>query len=147
MAYKVLEPNEPHFTERKSSINQFDDFLAVEKGGVSIPIVFDKLDGISCNTVYSHPIALTLTPYIGYAYPVIKRRYTSDIYVLAQKYGVETKVLPSWFGPGFYQKKVNHDILVNTDGGALGVHNDYDLYVGTDYVISKKVLHGKDRED
>ena len=137
---EVLEPTEEKRVERLSSIYQFRHMLAVRKGDEWVPIQFDVLDGIVCDKVLSHPAILTDKPYIGYAFPVGECRYISDMYVQSDQKGTELKALPEFFGSGFYESAYDRDIMVNSDNGALGVHNDTTLRVGLDYVLAKNSL-------
>lgn len=137
---EILEPDEKVRVERKASNLQFKHMLAVYKGNQWVPIAFDVLDGFLCNETLTHKAVLTDKPYIGYAYPMNSCRYLSDVYIQSDVKGTELKVLPSWFGAGFYEEKVDYGILVNSANGALGVHNDTTLNIGLDYCLAKENL-------
>lgn len=137
---EILEPTEEHRLERKSSIYQNSGMLAVRKGDEWVPIAFDSLDGIVCNKVYSHKAVLTLNPYIGYQFPVKECRYISDLYVQSNQTGTDLLSLPEFYGAGFFEKKYEREIVVNSATGALGEHEDVTLRVGLDYVLAKDTL-------
>lgn len=137
---EILEPDERVRVERKTSNLQFKHMLAVYKGNQWAPIAFDVLDGFLCNEILTHKAVLTDKPYIGYVYPIDKCRYISDVYLKANRKETELKVLPSWFGAGFYEEKIDRDILVNSANGALGQHNEITLNVGLDYCLAKETL-------
>lgn len=137
---EILEPDEKVRVERKASNLQFKHMLAVYKGNQWVPIAFDVLDGFLCDETLTHKAILTDNPYIGYAYPVGKCRYVSDIYLQGDHKATELRVLPSWFGSGFYEEDIDRKTLVNSANGALGVHNDTTLNVGLDYCLAKETL-------
>lgn len=137
---QILEPTETYRAERLSSIYQHKHMLAVRKGDEWVPVAFDVLDGIFCDTVRSHKAVLTDKPYIGYSFPVQECRYISELYLISDQRGVEKKVLPEWFGAGFYDSVYDRNILVNSANGALGVKNDTTLRVGLDYCLAKNTL-------
>lgn len=137
---EVLEPNENNLVERKSSIYQHRGMLAVRKGDAWAPIAFDVLDGITCKTVHSHKAVLTREDYIGYNFPVGSCPYLSEAYVESDQEGIETKVLPDFYGSGFYESRYDRKVLVNSASGALGVVNQDNLQIGLDYVTAKSSL-------
>lgn len=140
----MLQSDEPRYLETKSSISQFEGLLSVRRGDEWVPIVFDSLDGIVCKDVESHKVALSVKPYIGYVFPVAKRREIQQTYLASNQQGVELKPLPTFFGPGFYEQAYNRNILVNADNGALGVKNDTTLRVGLDYTLATSALEDED---
>lgn len=137
---KILEPVEEIRAERKSSIYQHRHMLAVRRGDEWVPIAFDILDGVECHTMKTRRGILTDKPYIGYSFPVQECRYVSQLYVESDQKGAELKKLPDYYGPGFYQRVYDRDILVNSANGGLGVKNDTTLRVGLDYCLAKKTL-------
>lgn len=137
---KILEPVEERRVERKSSIYQHKHMLAVRRGDEWVPISFDVLDGVDCDHMKSHKAVLTDKPYIGYSFPVDECRYSSQLYIIGQQKGTELKVLPSFFGAGFYESNYDREVLVNSANGALGERNDITLRVGLDYCLAKKTL-------
>lgn len=141
---ELLESADEYTVERKSSIYQFEGFLAVRKGDEWTPIQYDVIDAIHCNRVEAHKAVLTNKPYIGYVYPTEKRRYVSDSYVAGDEKGTELLPLPEFYGAGFYENAYDREFLVNGANGALGIHNDATLTVGLDYVIAKDSLEAED---
>lgn len=141
---ELLLPDEKHELERKSSISQFEGFLAVRKGSEWCPIAYDVLDAVRCNKVESHKAIITRKPYIGYAFPVQECRYLSDSYVLGEDKGIELVPLPEQFGVGFYESAYDRKFFVNGENGSLGVHNDITLRVGQDYVLANDSLDPDD---
>lgn len=135
---QYVQPSEPRRTEKRSSIYQFRDFLAVRRGDEWVPIVFDSLDGIVCKTVHSHKAALARKPFIGYAFPVGECETVESRYLLSDQKGTELKALPEWYGGGFYESNYDRKIFVNGDNGALGTEDKTTLRVGLDYVLAKR---------
>ena len=138
----ILYPDEKPMVKRLSSIDQFRDFLSVMTKGGWTPIVFDQLDGIKCETIFSHPVILSFSNDIGYVFPEAHCSYASDKFVYFDKEGVEHKLLPECMGGkgeffDFYNKSYS---FVNFDGGSVGVHNRNNLRVGLDYVLSDETL-------
>lgn len=137
---QILEPIEDNKVERHSSIYQNRGMLAVRRGDEWVPIAFDIFDGVNCKDVKSRKGVLTLSPYIGYQFPVKECRYLSELYVSSDQKGEELKVLPDYYGAGFYKAKFNREVLVNSAAGALGVVNDTTLRVGTDYCLANETI-------
>lgn len=137
---KILEPVEKPRVERLSSIYQHKHMLSVRHGSTWLPVAFDVLDGIICDEIRHHQAILTDKPYIGYTFPVQHCCYLSQTYVTGDQKGTELKVLPEWFGNGFYERAYNREVFVNSDNGALGVVNRTNLTVGLDYCLAKKTL-------
>lgn len=141
---KIVEPSENPRVERLASNLQHKDMLAVYKGNQWLPIAYDVLDGFLCDETLTHKAVLTDKPYIGYHFPVGKCHYLSEIYLKGHAKGKEVKALPEWFGAGFYENTYDHDVMVNSASGALGVVNKTTLNVGLDYVLAKKTLDAVD---
>jgi len=142
MAREMLYPDENPMVKRHSSIDQFRDFLSVMTKGGWTPIVFDQLDGIKCETIFSHPVILSFSNDIGYVFPEAHCSYASDKFVYFDKEGVEHKLLPECMGGkgeffDFYSKSFN---FVNFDGSSVGTHNRLNLRVGLDYALSDETL-------
>ena len=138
----MLYPDEKPMVKRLSSIDQFRDFLSVMTKGGWTPIVFDQLDGIKCETIFSHPVILSFNNDIGYVFPEAHCSYASDKFVYFDKEGVEHKLLPECMGGkgeffDFYTKSFH---FVNFDGSSVGTHNRLNLRVGLDYVLSDETL-------
>lgn len=140
MAYEVIPNADTHNLERKSSISQHRGILSVIVGGEHKPLVSSYIDGVKCGKIYSHKIAVTDRPGIGYSFPVGTCKYVSDIYLLGQQNETVKKRLPEWFGIGFYNERIKQDVFLNADNGALGTHNEYYYRVGKDYVVAKEML-------
>lgn len=140
----ILYPVEDAQVHRHSSIDQFKDgFLSVWKQGGWAPIVFDQLDGITCETIKSHPVILSFGDDLGYVFPEAHCHYSSDKFIVVDKEGVEQKPLPSCFGTGglFYEYFVKSNSFINfSDDTSLGSHSDYHLRTGLDYVTADKSL-------
>lgn len=144
MTAPILYPNEnADGARRQSSIDQFRGFLSVWKQGGWAPVVFDQLDGITCETVKTHPIVIDLTEdSLGYVYPEGKCVYFSDKYIYFDKEGVEQKLLPACFGGEgeWYDSYIKSSSFVVFDDASAGVHNEKRLRVGLDYVKCKETL-------
>ena len=142
MSYPVLYPDEKEQIHRKSSIDQFANFLSVWKHGGWAPIVFDQLDGINCETINTHPVVISWGEDVGFVFPETHCTYASDHFVYFDKQGIEQKVLPECFGQGgeFYDVFVKKFSFVNFDDDSIGVHNKPQLRVGLSYVIADETL-------
>lgn len=141
---KILYPTrEGEQVHRRSSIDQFRDFFSVMKKGGWTPIVFDQLDGITCETIKSHPVVISFGNDIGYIFADAECRYISDKFVTFDKAGVEQIVLPAIFGGEgeLVSQYVNENTFVNTDDDAsIGAHNEVRLRVGTDVCLADSTL-------
>lgn len=135
------ESNEQVF--RHSSIEQFKGFLSVMVKGGWTPIVFDQLDGIKCETIFSHPVIISFGDDIGYIFPEAHCTYASDHFVCFDKEGVEQKLLPECFGEGgeFYDTFIKSNTFVNfSNDASVGSHNKKHLRTGLSYVLAKESL-------
>lgn len=141
---EVLYPSEDPQVKRLSSINQFEGFLSKWVQGGPAPIVFDKLDGITCDTVVTHPVVLDLSGNsLGYIFPEAHCEYSSDKYIYVDQDGVEQRILPSIFGGNgeLYDAYVKKNAFVNFDNGeSLGVHNNIRLRTGLEVVLANETL-------
>lgn len=144
----MLYPDEHPQVNRHSSIDQFKGFLSVYKKGGWAPIVFDQLDGITCDKIESHPVVIDLTgDSLGYVFPEAHCTYASDKFIYVDKEGVEQKVLPACFGGQgeFYDVYLNQNAFINFDGASsLGVHNTKQLRTGLSVVKANKTLPAVD---
>lgn len=131
---------------RHSSINQYGSFLAVKKGGVNVPLRFDKLDWINCEGIKTHPIIVSDGTDIGYHFPVGHYTYFTDTYLTMDRKEVVVEKLPEWFGMGWYEKALNEKVYTNFDGHALGERNRVELRIGQDYILSDDMLDDADEE-
>lgn len=141
---EMLYPDEPlNGAKRKSSIDQFSKFLSVMKKGGWAPIVFEQLDGITCDRIKTHPVIISLSDDIGYVFPEAHCSYTSDKFVYFDKEGVEHLPLPDCFGGGgeFYDRYISKNTFINFDSDdSVGTHNRMHLRTGLDYVLCDETL-------
>lgn len=140
---EILYADETEHVFRHSSIDQFRGFLASYTGGAWVPILFDQLDGITCDAVYTHPVVISMSDDIGYIFPEGRCVYASDHFVYFDKEGVEQKLLPECFGGGgeFYDSFIKSNNFVNFDGGtSVGIHNVRTARKGLDYVLADETL-------
>lgn len=139
---KFLTADEDNQAKWNSSIMQYKDreFFAALVGGVALPIVSDYIDFIDCDHVESHLVSMTIGDDIGYDFPVGHYRYTTDRYVLVDHDSTETRMLPAWFGEGFYKKHIDKLAFTNFDNGALGERNVENLRIGLEYATCKKTI-------
>lgn len=140
----IVPPADDPKLERRSSISQYKGMLSVEEKGEWVPIVFDSVDGILCDTMKSHKIMIALEPWIGYPFEVRNCEYEEEVYLMGQEEGEELKRLPEEFGDGFYRSKYDRDVIVSGKDGALGLHTKKTLRVGTDYVWGNDELEPAD---
>lgn len=139
----VLEPSERPYVHRRSSIDQFANFLSVEKQGGPAPVIFDQLDGITCDTIRSHPVAVSLGGDIGYLFPEGHCTYVSDKYIYTDKETVEQEPLPAIFGGTgeFYETFVRANAFINFDNNtSLGVTDKQTFRTGLSYVLAEDNL-------
>lgn len=137
---EILFADEKEYTKRHSSIDQYNGFLNVVTRGGATPILFDSLDGITCEKVHSHPIIISFGDDIGYHYDDAHCRYASDMYYYFDRETTELKPLECWFGEGFYESYSEGTSFVNFDDASLGLHNEKELRIGTDYVLADEIL-------
>lgn len=144
MNRQILYPDEgEESVKRHSSIDQFEGFLSVWKQGGWAPIVFDQLDGITCDTVKTHPVVLSFGDDIGYVFPEAHCQNVSDKLLYFDKEGVEQRPLPECFGGKgeFFDAWVSYNTFVNfDDDSSLGIHNVATRRVGLDYCLADKNL-------
>lgn len=143
MAFEILYPTNDAKVHRHSSIDQFKGFLSVMIKGGWAPIVFDQLDGITCETIKTHPVVISFGDDVGYVFPEAHCSYASDKFVVFDKEGIEQKILPECFGEGgeFYDTFVKSNSFINfDDGSSLGTHNVKRLRTGLSYVLADETL-------
>lgn len=144
---EILYPDEHDQVHRHSSIDQFRGFLSTMVKGGWVPIVFDQLDGINCETIISHPVIISFGGDVGYVFPEAHCTYASDHFVYFDKEGVEQKLLPECFGGGgeFYDTFIKSNSFVNfDDDSSVGVHNTKKLRTGLSYVLADENLPAVD---
>ena len=131
-----------------SSTSQYKDQpLAVYRGGRWQLISFDSLDYIYCDKVISHRAVVTDGNDIGYHFPVGQMVIYNDKYVYHDNKTTELRVLPHWFGEGYYLESINKYGFVNSDTNSLGTRNRYDLSVGLDYALADDTLEPAEYEE
>lgn len=143
----VLYPDEQPQVHRHSSITQFRGFLSVDKKGGFAPIVFDQLDGITCDKIKSHPIIISFGDDLGYIFPEAHCTFASDKFIYYDKKGVEQRLLPECMGGKgeFYDCYVDKKSFLNYDSNdSLGVHNTKRLRSGLSYVTADNTLPAVD---
>ena len=144
----MLYPDEGNEqVHRHSSIDQFRGFLSTMVKGGWAPIVFDQLDGITCETIKSHPVIISFGGDLGYVFPEAHCTYASEHFVYFDKEGVEQKLLPECFGGGgeFYDKFIKSNTFVNFDNdSSVGVYNKKRLRTGLSYVLADEDLPPSD---
>lgn len=147
MAFPILYPEDRSEVKRHSSIDQFKGFLSVMKQGGWAPIVFDQLDGITCETIHSHPVIISFGNDIGYIFPEAHCTYASEKFVYFDKEGVEQRLLPECFGEGgeFYGEFIKSFSFVNFDDDtSVGTFNKNRLRTGLSYVLADETLPAVD---
>ena len=144
MASQMLYPINDAEVHRHSTIDQFKNFLSAWKKGGWVPLIFDQLDGIVCETVKTHPVAITFEERpLGYVYPEAECVYFSDKYVYFDKQGVEYRVLPDIFGGNgeLFPEYVSKNSFLNfSTDDSLGAHSERRFRVGTSYVTADGTL-------
>lgn len=141
----VLEPDEQPEVFYHSSISQHKNKLSVMQRGEWIPISFDVLDWINCETgIKSHRAVVTDGDDIGFDFPVGSETLLSDTYLTGDYEGVVTKELPAWFGTGEYQEYVLARDYVNSDCDSLGHRTAQTYRIGLNYALATKTLEADD---
>lgn len=141
MDIPILYSNDGRQIERKSSLLQHKDKLAIKRQGGYLPISYDVLETIGCDGATSHRAILSLDPDdIGYTFPIATCTRTRASVLLSDKQGIELKELPLWYGSGLYEKFVDEQIIVKGDNRPLGESNAVKYKVGLDYYLAKKIL-------
>lgn len=141
MVYPVLDPVDRDRLERKSSILHQSGLLGMWSGGQWVALVNNVITGVKCGRVTHTPRRIALSPnYVDYDFPVAECRYLSDLYLTGNHQETETLPLPTWFGTGFYEHKVNEDVIIEANKEALGLHTEKHLHIGQDHVLAKKTL-------
>lgn len=146
MATEYLNDADETNIHRYSSVNQYGNFLAVQKGGVNIPLRFDKLDWINCDGIKTHSVIISDGNDIGYHFPVGHYTYFTDDYLIMDRNEVVVKKLPKWYGEGWYEKALNEKAFTNFDGASLGERNRVDLEIGLDYILADETLDSADED-
>ena len=131
---------------RLSSIDQYHNFISIEKGGKAVPIRFDSLDWINCEGIKTHPVIVSDGTDIGFHFPVGHYTYFTDTYLIGDRKEVVVEQMPHWYGEGWYEKALNQKVFTNFDGCSLGERNRVDLTIGLDYILTDEVLDDADEE-
>lgn len=143
MEIPILYPDEKEQVHRHSSIDQFKGYLSTMVKGGYAPIVFDQLDGITCETIHSHPVVISFSDDIGYVFPEAHCHYASDKFIYFDKEGVEQRLLPTCMGGGgeLYDEYIkSNSFIIFDDGTSLGIHSDTTVRQGLDYVLADETL-------
>lgn len=130
-----------HVVDRKSSISQHTDKLGYWKKGQFIPLEFDKIDYIDCDSITSHRSTLSNGTDLGFDYPTGNCTVYSNNYLYGDIKEVVMRALPSWYGVGFYEAFVDKFTMINSSSASLGLACRQQLAVGLDYVKCKTVLN------
>lgn len=139
----MLYSDEKPMVKRHSSIEQFRGYLSAMKKGGWAPIVFEQLDGITCDSIEHHPVIINFSDEIGYVFPEAHCTFASDKFVYFDKEGVEQRLLPACMGGTgeFYDIYVRKNAFINFDDDtSMGTHNILRLRTGLGYVLSDETL-------
>lgn len=146
-----LPDSDKSTVSRRSSIDQYQDFIGVMYNGMFCPLVFDQIDGIVCGKVYKHKVMVHLGSWEGYHYPIKKCRYTKATILIGQNISDNVQLLPECFGRGncihnnFYEEKRNDKGPLRDSNGTLaGAQSTKEITVGLDYVIANDELEPVD---
>ena len=144
-ALPVLEPDEKPEVFYHSSISQHKNKLSVMQRGEWVPISYDVLDYINCETgIGSHEAIVTDGDDIGFNFPVGSETLLSDTYLTADYQRLVQKDLPIWFGTGTYDAYEQGRAYVNSDCESLGRRYAQDLRIGLNYALALKTLEADD---
>ena len=138
---EILRASDDRQIERKSSIDQYKNFLSVFKQGGWVPISYDVLESLTCDGAKSHRAIMTDDEnWIGYHYPIVTCTRVKGSYLLTDKQGIELRDLPCWQGKGKYEVYVDDERITNADNEAVGTASRVKYKVGLDYYRCKKTL-------
>lgn len=138
---EILKASDDRQIERKSSIDQYKNFLSVFRQGGWIPISYDVLESLTCDGAASHRAIMTDDKdWNGYHYPIATCHRIRGAYLTTDKKGLEEKDLPCWQGKGKYSQYVDEQRITNADNEAIGVINDVKYRIGLDYYTCKNTL-------
>lgn len=148
MNYPLRAPANRARAHWASSISQYDNALAVIKNGEIVPIAFDVIDFIKydpidkdCEQVVTHKAIVTSEQAKNYDHPVATCTYWTDTYLLGEVAETVLEELPSYIGPGMFQKFVNYKHFTNDETGeSLGIRNKVAYRVGVAYASGSKTL-------
>lgn len=144
MTVDYLDEADEYDVRRHSSVNQYDAFLSVQKGGVNVPLRFDSLDWINCDGIKTHSVIISDGNDIGFNYPVGHYTYFTDTYLIMDRNEVVVKKLPEWYGAGWYEKALREKNFINFDDRSLGERNVVHLRIGKDYIKADEMLDSAD---
>ena len=138
---EILRNSDDRRIERKSSIDQYRNFLSVFKQGGWIPISYDVLESITCDGTFSHKAIMTDDAnWNGYHYPIAVCQKIQGSYLKTDKRGVELRDLPCWQGKGKYEQYVDEQRITNADNQGVGTMNAPKYRMGLDYYLAKTTL-------
>lgn len=140
MNIRNINPISDDSVERRSSIYQHKDLLSVMERGEWCPLIFDIIEGVECGVIKTHKTAIRIKDGLNYTFPVGSCRYVSNTYFLTQKDKTELRVLPEYYGTGFYETHERKNMFTNIGKHALGNRQEKILRVGKDYVMAKNIL-------
>lgn len=144
MKIEYLNEADEYDIRRHSSVNQYDAFLSVQKGGVNVPLRFDSLDWINCDGIKTHSVIISDGNDIGFNYPIGHYTYFTDTYLIVDRNEVVVKKLPEWYGAGWYEKALREKNFINFDDKSLGERNAVHLRIGKDYIKADEMLDSAD---
>lgn len=137
---KFLPATDDARVKYHSSISQNNGAIAVLAKGEWCYLEFDDLLYVGCEGIKSERAVLVDNDYIGYNYDVKDQRFYTDTYIYHDNHSTELRVLPTWFGEGFYRHTNEEYDFINANNGSFGVRNEYGLRVGLSYALAEKTL-------
>jgi hypothetical protein len=91
MKLEYLNDADEYTVKRHSSIDQYKSFLSVKKGGVNVPLRFDKLDFINCDGMKTHQVIISEGNDLGFNFPVGHYTFFTDTYLIGDRKEVVVK--------------------------------------------------------
>lgn len=133
---ETIQSADRRTVEKKSSIYQFEPYLAVKRGGIPIPISFDVIDGgdAVCGFKTRRCILCLDSTTDTYHYPVAHCRERSEQLVSFDHHEVVEVPLDPFQGEGTKEVAVNKRAYLTSGSGALGTVQEKEYRVGTDYL-------------
>lgn len=168
---EVLYHDDGAETFNRSSADKYDGFLAVELGGVKVPIEFDSIDYISCGEVHTTPAIVNVSNKSGYTkYPnghfvssdlltgdnmenMAVAMHSDDDQVFLESSAAQFKNFLS-VDNGAEKVPIEYDQInyvscgkTNTDSAIVDVSSSGFIYPSGHLVKARTELDGKDMDD
>ena len=138
---ETIQSEDRRTVKKKSSIYQFEPYLAVKRGGIPVPISFDVIDGGDAVCGFKTRLCiLCLDDKVDtFHYEVAHCREHSEQLVTFDHHDNIKVPLSPFQGRGEKEVAVNKRAYLTSKTGALGVVQDKEYRVGTDYLDAEMI--------